>query len=57
MDNGSLKVKVAGVPEKGLANEELCEVLARHYGVPVRSVEVIAGATSTRKRVRITSLP
>ena len=53
MQDGALKVKVAAVPEKGKANEELCAVLARHYGVRVRDVEVIAGAASTRKRVRI----
>ena len=56
MDDGALKVKVAAVPEKGKANVELCEVLARHYSVPIRDVEVITGLTSTRKRVRISSL-
>jgi uncharacterized protein YggU (UPF0235/DUF167 family) len=56
MDDGSLKVKVAAVPEKGRANNELCETLARHYGVGISQVEVIAGATSTRKRVRIRGL-
>ena len=53
MADGSLKVKVAAVPEKGKANEELCQVLARHFNVPVSRVSVVAGATSTRKRVRI----
>jgi uncharacterized protein len=53
MADGALKVKVAAVPEKGKANEELCNVLARHFGVAARDVEVIAGAASTRKRVRI----
>ena len=53
MSDGTLKVKVAAAPEKGKANEELCAVLARHFGVGPRKVEVIAGATSTRKRVRI----
>ena len=56
MDDGALKVKVAAIPERGKANEELCEVLARHYNVPVRDVEVVAGLTSTRKRIRIASL-
>jgi uncharacterized protein (TIGR00251 family) len=56
MADGSLKVKVAAVPEKGRANAELCAVLARAYGVAVRDVEVIAGAASTRKRVRIRGL-
>jgi uncharacterized protein (TIGR00251 family) len=53
MADGSLKVKVAAVPEKGKANDELCEVLAKHFGVPKGGVEVISGQTSTRKRVRI----
>jgi uncharacterized protein (TIGR00251 family) len=56
MADGSLKVKVAAVPEKGKANQELCAVLARHYNVPVSRVQVIAGVASTRKRVRITGL-
>ena len=53
MADGALKVKLAAVPEKGKANQELCEVLARHFGVPERDVELVAGATSPRKRVRI----
>jgi uncharacterized protein (TIGR00251 family) len=53
MDDGTLKVKVAAVPEKGKANEELCSVLAAHYQVPARDVTVIAGLTSTRKTVRV----
>lgn len=53
MADGALKVKVAAVPEKGKANAELRAVLARHFGVTLREVELIAGAASTRKRVRI----
>lgn len=56
MADGTLKVKVAAVPEKGKANAELCAVLAAHFGVAARQVEVIAGTTSTRKRVRISGL-
>ena len=56
MDDGALKVNVAAVPEKGRDNDELRETLARHFEVPVRNVEVIAGLTSTRKRVRISGL-
>lgn len=51
MADGTLKVKVAAVPEDGKANEELCRVLAAHYGA--KSVEVIAGKTGTRKMVRV----
>ena len=53
MDDGSLKVRVAAVPEKGKANDELRVVLARQYGVPIARVTIAAGATSTRKTVRI----
>lgn len=53
MADGTLKVKLAAVPEKGKANDELCTVLARHFDVPAREVEIISGQTSTRKRVRV----
>jgi uncharacterized protein (TIGR00251 family) len=53
MADGTLKVKVAAVPEDGKANEELCRVLAAHYGVGRNTVEVIAGKTGTRKQVRV----
>ena len=53
MDDGSLKVRVAAVPEKGKANDELRVVLARQYGVPVANVTIAAGSASTRKTVRI----
>ncbi len=51
MADGTLKVKVAAVPEGGAANAELCKVLAAHFGV--RDVAVISGQTGTRKMVRV----
>jgi uncharacterized protein (TIGR00251 family) len=56
MADGSLKVKVAAVPEKGKANAELLSVLARHFGVGVSELTIVSGATSSRKRVRIGGL-
>lgn len=53
MADGTLKVRVKAVPEDGKANEELCGFLARHYGVARGAVEIVSGATSQRKRVRI----
>jgi uncharacterized protein (TIGR00251 family) len=55
MADGTLKISVAAPPDKGKANEELCAFLAKHYGVARSQVEVISGATSTRKLVRIVS--
>ena len=41
MADGTLKIKLAAVPEKGKANEELRELLARHFNVPARDVEML----------------
>lgn len=48
-----LRVAVTAHPEGGRANERLREILADHVGVPIRSVEILTGHGSPRKRVRI----
>lgn len=53
LSDGTLKVRIAAVPERGKANEELCRVLAAHYGVSREAVSVISGHTSALKLVRI----
>lgn len=53
MADGTMKIKVAAVPENGKANKELCTFLAKHYGVPQANVSVTGGATSQRKVIRI----
>ncbi len=53
MSNGALKVKIAAVPEKGKANEELCRLLSGYFGVRQSDVELISGETSRTKRARI----
>ncbi len=53
LGDGTLKVKVAAVPERGKANAELCAFLARDAGVPQANVEVISGQTSPMKVVRV----
>ena len=54
-DDGShhLCVRVRAVPEKGKANTALVALLAKHLGLPKRDVDVIRGATSRLKTVRI----
>ena len=51
--DGMVKVKVAAAPERGKANECLCELLAKKLGVKKGAVRIIAGATSPVKQVRI----
>jgi uncharacterized protein (TIGR00251 family) len=53
MADGTLKARVAAVPEKGRANEELCTLLAKHFHVPCRAVEIVSGHSSPLKLVRV----
>lgn len=49
----ALRVAVAAPPERGRANERLCEVLAGVLGVPARDVDVVQGTSSQHKVVRV----
>jgi uncharacterized protein (TIGR00251 family) len=49
----SLRCAVRSPPAQGKANREVVEVLATALGVPAASVEILSGATQSRKRVRI----
>jgi uncharacterized protein (TIGR00251 family) len=51
--DGTVKVHVTAPPEKGKANEQVCAVLAAHYKVPVRAVQILTGQGSPKKLVRI----
>jgi uncharacterized protein (TIGR00251 family) len=51
-----LKVKVASAPEKGRANQELLEFLARSLKVPLKDVHLTSGATSRAKVVAVHDL-
>lgn len=53
LDDGTIKVKVAAVPEKGKANDELIRFLAGEAGVPRSNVIVVAGVASQNKLVRL----
>jgi hypothetical protein len=52
--DGSLKVYVTAPPEDGRANEAVVEILAEWLGVKRRQVEIVSGATSRNKIVRVT---
>jgi uncharacterized protein (TIGR00251 family) len=49
----ALKVKVAAPPEGGRANEACAELIAKVAGVKRADVEVVAGASSRTKRVKV----
>ena len=48
-----LAARVRAIPEKGRANAALVALLAKQLAIPKRDVDVIRGATSRLKTVRI----
>jgi len=56
MPDGTIRIRVAAVPDKGKANRALCEFLAGRYGVPVGQVTILSGFASPLKRIRIEGL-
>ena len=54
--DGSYKVEVKAPPVDGAANEAICELLAKYFGVHKRDVAVVTGATNNKKVVEIEGL-
>jgi uncharacterized protein len=52
----AVKVKVAAPPEQGRANEALVAMLGQHLGLKGGEIEVVAGASSRTKKIRITGI-
>jgi uncharacterized protein (TIGR00251 family) len=52
----SIRCSVRSPPVQGRANREVIESLGRILEVPASSVQVISGATQSRKRVRIVGI-
>jgi uncharacterized protein len=48
-----LKVRVRAAASEGEANAALVKLLAKMLGVPLRDVNLVAGATARLKRVKI----
>jgi uncharacterized protein len=53
LPDGTWKVKVAAVPEKGKANRALVEFLAEHLNVAKSRIRIMSGETSQLKRIRV----
>ena len=51
--DGRLLVRTTATPVDGQANDAVRKLIAAHLGVPVRSVEVVAGHRSRDKVVSI----
>jgi len=53
---GALRVRLRAPPVEGRANEALRRFLADRLGLPPASIELVAGAGSRRKRLRVLGL-
>jgi uncharacterized protein (TIGR00251 family) len=53
MHDGRLKIAVTAPPVDGEANAAVIDLIARRLGIARGDVEVIAGASSRRKTLRI----
>ena len=51
-----LKIRLAAAPEKGAANRELIDFLARALGLPKSSLKLTVGAQSRSKVVAVADL-
>jgi uncharacterized protein (TIGR00251 family) len=51
--NGALRVRISAPPVDGAANRELARVLAKSFRVPQNAVEIVTGANSKNKIVRL----
>jgi uncharacterized protein (TIGR00251 family) len=55
-EDGTLKVRLAAVPQKGKANQVLIDFLAEVLGVTPAKLELVAGQTGRNKLVTVTGL-
>ncbi len=54
LDDGTMKIDIAAVPEDGKANAELVRFLSDEFGVMKNQITILNGETSPRKTIRIT---
>ncbi|ATU05832.1 hypothetical protein BKN14_05380 [Candidatus Gracilibacteria bacterium HOT-871] len=53
MEDGTLKLKVNGIPEKGKVNKEIINFLAKYFSVKTKDIKIISGKTSRNKLIKI----
>ena len=56
LHGAALKIRLAAPPVDGKANQALIDFLAGQLGIPKQRVDLIAGASSRAKRVRINGI-
>lgn len=51
--DGALRIRIAAPPVAGAANRELTRLLAKILKVPQNAVEIVSGASSKKKIIRL----
>ena len=54
--DGALRVRITARPVEGAANRELARLLAKSFNLSQNAVEIVSGANSRNKVVRIRGL-
>jgi uncharacterized protein (TIGR00251 family) len=54
--NGKLKVKVAAAPERGKANQDMVNLLAKQLGIKKKHINITSGQTSPVKFVKVSGI-
>jgi uncharacterized protein (TIGR00251 family) len=57
LHDGALEVRVTAPPADGRANLAVCRLVARAFGVRPGAVQLVSGAKSRRKRLRVEGEP
>lgn len=52
-NDGSYVVRVHAPPVDGQANERICELLAKHFGRPKSSIEIVSGLKGKKKTINL----
>lgn len=56
MYGDALKVKLTSAPVEGKANKELVALLAKEFGIKKKDVEIVSGAGSKNKVIKLTGV-
>lgn len=54
LENAGFRVRLAAPAVEGAANEELIRVVATHFNVRARDIEIVSGHKSRNKRLAVT---